>query len=117
MYDTFSAFGNILSCKVAQDADWWLQGLRLRPLRDGGSRHERDPEGERHVAQREEGLRGQVRAPQGEGEGAWREGQEVHQRVHQELWRGPWRREAQGGVLQVWQDHLLQSGEGPRCKG
>ena len=53
----------------------------------------------------------QVRAPQGARDGAGREGQEVHQRVHQELWRGPGRGQAQGDFLQIWQDHFLQSGK------
>ena len=66
MYDTFSAFGNILSCKVAQDADGGSKvnnicrcievecrflGLWIRSLRDGRGRHECYPEGQWHVVE------------------------------------------------------------------
>merc|ERR1719431_1582049 len=54
------------------------QGLRIRSLRDGRSRHERYPEGQWHVVEREESLRRQICSPQRAREGAGREGQEIH---------------------------------------
>ena len=53
----------------------------------------------------------QVCAPQGAREGAGREGQEVHQRLHQELWGGSGRGQAQGDLLQIRQNHFIQSGK------
>ena len=54
------------------------------------------------------GIRRSLHSPQGEGARVGRESQALHQRLHQELWRGALRTRPHRHVLQVWQDLLNQ---------
>ena len=57
------------------------------------------------------GVRWSLHSPEGTRAGVGREGQEVHQRLHQELWGGSGRGQAQGDLLQIRQNHFIQSGK------